>query len=463
MRLSVQINNLLLQHRVLFNRRQMLATLLSPVHRLPPELLGEIFRYCLPCDFDEKGAHNAVMLPSHVCRHWRGVALSTPTLWTNIVLRVTNGTFESRAALVTTWFSRSGGSPLSFTLVGRENVRPILAFLLRYCNRWQHISLHVPFETLPCLEAAKGHFQHLETMRIYAYTHSDMSYSFDHIFKSVPRLREVSLGCQLIWNNLSHSCAQLTELDAGYASYAVGDCLSLLQSMRNLQKLRIRMDRGVVEGHRHFALSHPLVSLRVRGRGMLFDHITLPNLRDLDVGEIDSEWPQSQFISFLERSSPPLQSFSFGVPAEDGVVWDDNMVQILLHTPSLHSLCLVYTWCGVGGGSFLERLSPQILDNGQINCLIPKLDTISIRLGCQLDAPDYRALRDMVESRCSLAHNTNARDNLPGPIERIQRVSVECSQYGYFGSVEDTTWYEEVSEIVAPLEEVVDTVQITIS
>jgi hypothetical protein len=68
-RLSVQINNLLLQHRALCNRRQMLATLLSPVRRLPPELLGEIFRYCLPHDYDEKGAHKAVMLPSHVCRH----------------------------------------------------------------------------------------------------------------------------------------------------------------------------------------------------------------------------------------------------------------------------------------------------------------------------------------------------------------------------------------------------------
>src|ERR1700729_4648142 len=85
-RLVVQINNLLLQHRALCNRRQMLATLLSPVRRLPPELLGEIFRYCLPHDYHEKGAHNAVMLPSHVCKHWRDVALSTPPLWTNILL-----------------------------------------------------------------------------------------------------------------------------------------------------------------------------------------------------------------------------------------------------------------------------------------------------------------------------------------------------------------------------------------
>src|ERR1700733_15289970 len=147
--LDVHINALLLRRRALCNYRQMLVTLLSPIRRLPPELLGEIFRYCLPQNYHEKGDHKAVMLPSHVCKHWRDVALSTPTLWTNIDLRVTNETLESRAALVITWFARSGSSlSLSFTLSGQENVLPILAFLLQYSNRWQCINLFVPSETL---------------------------------------------------------------------------------------------------------------------------------------------------------------------------------------------------------------------------------------------------------------------------------------------------------------------------
>ena len=437
------------------------ATLLSPIRRLPPELLGEIFCYCLPHDYDKNGAHKAVMLPSHVCSHWRDVALSTPTLWTNIVLRVTNpGTVESRVALVTSWFSRSGGSPLSFTLEGRESVQPILAFLLRYCNRWQHISLCIPSETLQCLEATRGNLKRLETMRICS-VHGHR-YSVEHIVNSAPRLRKVSLNCQFIGNNLSGSWAQLTELDTGYFSYAAKDCLSLLQSMGNLQKLSIYIGGGVVEGHHHLVLSHPLVSLHARGQRMLFDHITLPNLRDLNVGEIDSKLPQFQLISFLERSSPPLQSFSFRFLEQRGAVWKDNMVQILLRTPSLRSLCLVYDYCDVGGGTFLKRLSPRKLDNGQINCLIPKLDTISLQLESQLVTPDYGALKKMVESRCSLAHDTNAGDNLPRPIERIRRVTVKCS-YDDLDEEEDTTWYEEVSEILAPLEEVVDTVQVIIS
>jgi len=180
----------------------MLVTLLSPVRRLPPELLGEIFRYCLPQNYHEKGAHKAVMLPSHVCKHWRDVALSTPTLWTNVVLHVTNETFESRAALVTTWFARSGGLPLSFTLSGRENLLPILAFLLQYCNRWQYINLCVPSETLRCLEAAKGHLQRLETVRL-DFGYRDTSYSVERIFESAPRLWKASLSSRFVWNGVS--------------------------------------------------------------------------------------------------------------------------------------------------------------------------------------------------------------------------------------------------------------------
>ena len=377
-RLDVQIKDLQL-------RRQMLATLLSPVRRLAPELLGEIFRHCLPRDYYENGTYKAVMLPSHVCKHWRDVALSTPALWTNIVLCVTNETFESRAALVTTWFSRSGSLPLSFTLEGRENVRPIMAFLLQHCNRWQYINLYVPSEMVRSLEVAEGHLHRLETVRIHAVDITP--YSIEHIFGSAPKLRELSLSRRLIWNGLSSSWAQLAELDLGWTGYTVGDCLTLLESMRNLQKLSIYMDTGVVE-HRRFIFSHLLVSLHFRGSTahQLFGHITLPNLRELSVDMIGPE-PRSPFISFLKRSSR-IQIFSFGIPEMDDDRWNNYTIQIMQHISSLHSLCLVYERCDVHTSSLLERLSPRILDGGQVECLIPKLNTISIRLSCQLYTPE---------------------------------------------------------------------------
>jgi hypothetical protein len=67
----------------------------------------------------------------------------------------------------------------------------------------------------------------------------------------------------------------------------------------------------------------------------------------------------------------------------------------------------------------------------------------------------------MILSRCSLAHNTNT---IPGPIERIQKVKVEYSYNESLGvpRVEDRMWHKKVSEILAPLQEVVDTVQVVV-
>ncbi|KAJ6584013.1 hypothetical protein DFH09DRAFT_1144044 [Mycena vulgaris] len=59
--------------------------LMAPFRRIPNDVLGEIFVACLPT------AHNAVidqgdapLLLGRICRHWRSVAYSTPTLWSSL-------------------------------------------------------------------------------------------------------------------------------------------------------------------------------------------------------------------------------------------------------------------------------------------------------------------------------------------------------------------------------------------
>ncbi|KAJ6561963.1 hypothetical protein B0H19DRAFT_916080, partial [Mycena capillaripes] len=73
-------------------RREILATdinahlaLLSPVHRLPDDIIREIFVSSLP------HTHNAIMasreaplLLCHVSSGWRNIALSMPRLWSSL-------------------------------------------------------------------------------------------------------------------------------------------------------------------------------------------------------------------------------------------------------------------------------------------------------------------------------------------------------------------------------------------
>ncbi|THU99837.1 hypothetical protein K435DRAFT_595034, partial [Dendrothele bispora CBS 962.96] len=60
--------------------------LLSPVRRLPDEILGEIFKFSMP----SVSVFSCTKRPSTsfltVCERWRTVALSTPSIWQSIKL-----------------------------------------------------------------------------------------------------------------------------------------------------------------------------------------------------------------------------------------------------------------------------------------------------------------------------------------------------------------------------------------
>ncbi|KAK0467598.1 hypothetical protein IW261DRAFT_1373064, partial [Armillaria novae-zelandiae] len=63
--------------------------ILSPCHRLPNELLTDIFICCLSIHGQldsplEPGAFHWTL--SHVCRKWRKVAIDTPEIWSHIDL-----------------------------------------------------------------------------------------------------------------------------------------------------------------------------------------------------------------------------------------------------------------------------------------------------------------------------------------------------------------------------------------
>jgi hypothetical protein len=108
---------------------------------------------------------------------------------------------ESMTALVTTWLSRSGGSSLSITLNG-NNVRPILDVILLHCDRWQHIDLCIPPETLQCFEQASNHFDRLETLQIGSNSfHIETFHPPRRIFESAPKLRTLSLKSGFTWKS----------------------------------------------------------------------------------------------------------------------------------------------------------------------------------------------------------------------------------------------------------------------
>ncbi|KAF7364016.1 F-box domain-containing protein [Mycena sanguinolenta] len=69
--------------------------ILSPVRRLPPEILGEIFSLVVRATFDSYTpppvTQHAPWLLTRVCRYWSEVALATSALWSMVYVNFDHG------------------------------------------------------------------------------------------------------------------------------------------------------------------------------------------------------------------------------------------------------------------------------------------------------------------------------------------------------------------------------------
>lgn len=145
---------------------------LTPIQRLHPEILAEIFTFCLSTN--DVGTNHAPLLLCNVCSSWRALAIMTPLLWTNLNLRfksLVDSNMQSVVDGIHTWLGRSGILPLTIRLCyfGLEErfdkVLQVCDALSTYASRWKSLDVKVPgiaFASWPNLHAVPL----LRTLRI---------------------------------------------------------------------------------------------------------------------------------------------------------------------------------------------------------------------------------------------------------------------------------------------------------
>ncbi|KAJ7025197.1 hypothetical protein C8F04DRAFT_1129563 [Mycena alexandri] len=114
-----------------------LATRRDALHRLPTELLVEIFQHFLDPAAHFNPRSNAPWLLSHVCRHWRSVALGSPRLWRRFVLPDDLQYFKPTIDLVAVQLERARNIPLSLHLSDVGLGQKILDLFLPVSARWE--------------------------------------------------------------------------------------------------------------------------------------------------------------------------------------------------------------------------------------------------------------------------------------------------------------------------------------
>ena len=142
----------------LLSRRNSLA----PISTLPPELLARIFRFFILEDLGRFGVPMEFWFKAtHVCRHWRQVALDDSSLWARITVTESSSFHWVLAMLV-----RSRNAPLDINLMGEPSPRLLSKVpphilhtrQLRLCELRRHHSQRV--KDICALEApALEHFE----------------------------------------------------------------------------------------------------------------------------------------------------------------------------------------------------------------------------------------------------------------------------------------------------------------
>jgi hypothetical protein len=267
-----------------FISKHRVQVLVSPICKLPIEILQEIFIACLPT------THNPVMsrweppiLLTRICSSWRIVAHATPQLWKSIHIDFLCGenfsstTVGQHLEAIQEWLTRSVAYPLDISIGASgghyetelnqlldEVYDKIIDTLIQFSGRWREVRFAAPYQALgsitslppskvPLLETLSldCHHQPPPGPAQINFTLRDPQ-SICGVLKA-PNLRDLSLlGCWLIhlnedvsrlnWSQLTNIVLEGTSL-WGECFLSVSGTYKILSLCRNLITFQLEIGR----------------------------------------------------------------------------------------------------------------------------------------------------------------------------------------------------------------------------
>ncbi|KAJ7230273.1 hypothetical protein GGX14DRAFT_410330, partial [Mycena pura] len=314
-RLKARVEQLEEERLAIGTRRQRNHAILSPLRRIPPEVLAEVFLWSLPPSYVdyERGRYDVKESPwvlTHVCSRWRAIALSTSSLWSCIVIAYSPENDSSSAyplPLVKAHIQRSRQLAVTFHSCETSDWEPqveVFQCLAQHCGRWVELDMLVTSQLLPLLSGLRGQIPCLRKLYLEwddSESHPGMQ-SID-CFETACSLVDLSIMPRHIPINILLPVHQLNR----YAMTAPwGAHQSFLTLASNLVEAWIVVDDQrwpepspiTLPFLRRLSVSEPEV----------LDYITVPTLEEIalyvDGNDLDF---QRRLASLLHRSSCPMQ------------------------------------------------------------------------------------------------------------------------------------------------------------
>lgn len=399
--------------------------ILSPIRRIPLEVLSEIFLKCLPPDqFINPSPHSAPLLLSQICQSWRSLSFSMGRLWTSIRVELTKEGCSPHPLLVEAWLARSGHLPLVFQVVDRltpEDIAehrpvftaaPMIARFIRHVHRWQAIDLDfTDWRVDTGLDSLSGaSLPILESLGLSRDFWVKEDADSLRVLLSAPHLRELrwSVRHSHVDPMKTISLAQMTTIHI--------ECFITLDDFRSI----LAQSSSLVSGHFSVLkesegtetpsiLLRKLYSLDLAIGGSIdsiFEGLTAPSLNRLRISKaliftgIGAEqfWNAGQVSSFISRSGCVIDQLEL----MNTDIQPSEMVNLLQRVSS----SLVHLTVSDDGSRFpinddvLRALTCQS-KNGDRN-LCPNLEYIKLWGGVK---STDGLVADLIQSRWDLPHN----------------------------------------------------------
>ncbi|KAI5892269.1 uncharacterized protein SCHCODRAFT_02625733 [Schizophyllum commune H4-8] len=182
----------------------------GPITLIPPDVLLEIFDACRivheDTSEDPSSVHGLSVRAgppaiAAVCQGWRDLAVHTPTLWTDVHIKLWSNNLSSATRLLRVILARSAELPLSISMRSfeiepdaPEAVEPLVNALLEQSARWSRLDVCVSEEVFHLLLPAQGRLPQLRSLRsriLYRMTTRLDWAPFRDLFRDCPALVDV--------------------------------------------------------------------------------------------------------------------------------------------------------------------------------------------------------------------------------------------------------------------------------
>ncbi|KAJ7073450.1 hypothetical protein B0H15DRAFT_61027 [Mycena belliarum] len=347
-----------------------LKGVLSPIRRIPTEILGEIFLWCRNSslstyNYSIVDPRQAPVLLGHISSRWRQVSQNTPSLWDHLHYHSSTspGSQNQALSLLRPIISRSRGLALDVALdSGDGPVNDIMDLVLQEHNRLKNVSLSITDHDPP-LQNKRLTFPNLLLLSISGAQEDYIDVSqFLDFFNEAPKMRTLQLISVESPSRSMVSALRLPGLTQLYLDIPLdcGQARNLLMQCDMIEECHFLdlFESGQIHPPHHVCQLNHLRTLHISIQDSienshpegLFEAFALPQLDDLQIDTTDCPWPGGILASLYDRSQFLLTRLWLRIRNVDLYASAEPLVALLRHLPGLRELGLAY--CGIGDELF---------------------------------------------------------------------------------------------------------------